>query len=200
MVAPLDQLLREQVAPALASEGYRKSRRLFTRENAAGDRAFIEFRSHPMGDGADVNVIIDVALQPRGYAEWLEFLAGRKANAVGMLLRRPRQPVIVGRAPDVWSLNLSDRQRADALIEMVVSDARSYADLLDRNSLLDKFRTGELPSSRDNGIGREFGLALLLSDDGPSPELDGLLPAIRASRPDFADFLTSRSLKASHAT
>lgn len=193
-MATLDRLLADAVTPALEPEGFTRTRRVFTRENSDRDRAFVEFRAVQLGGNVDVHFTIDVALQPRVYAAWLES-RGSVNPSTGMFLRRPRQPVVEGRPRGTWALDLDDKPAIMALVDAVVSNARTYAALLERPVLLEAVRAGKLPGGTDVGTTRESALALLLADDGPSTELDSIVSDIRRKSEEFADFLVSWSLR-----
>ena len=180
-VKPLDQVVRDRIAPVLKGAGFKKEGRLFILENEGGDRAAVEVRQYRLGRH-DAEFFIDLDIQPR---VWHNFMAHRGIKTHGGIwsdrLRVPGRPV--GRImSDQWSFDLDDEEAGRQLSETMAAALPGLLHLLDVKNLLAHVRATASMTSRPS-----VKLAALLSTQGPSEELEQLLSALEQEHPEGFD-------------
>jgi len=177
------ELLRDQVGPALRRCGFAGSSGRWTlRDPASGDLAIVQAQGSKWNSADEVTFFVNLAVVPQPWWRYTVDLyahTGEPKEYHGAWrdrLERPG-PEPVGR--DEWrftdaaSAQAVGAQVADLLTTTGVPLLRRY---LDRSTVLDYLRTRD--TSRLSG-GEP--LAVVLSDAGPSAELDTVLEILVAS-------------------
>lgn len=178
-VKPLDQVVRDRIAPVLKDAGFRKKGRLFTLENEGGDRAIVEVYQFRLGRH-DAEFLVELDIQPRVWRDWMAHLGFETHD--GVWSDRLRVP---GRyaGDDLWSVDLDDEAAGSQLSETVAAAVPGLLHLLDVKNLLAHVRATASTYPRGSLI-----LPALLATRGPSEELEQLLSALEQDaeqRPGF---------------
>lgn len=176
-------LLRDQVGPALRRCGFAGSSGRWTlRDPASGDLAIVQAQGSKWNSADEVTFFVNLAVVPEPWWRYTVDLYPEKGEPKEYhgvwrdRLERPG-PEPIGR--DEWrftdaaAAQTVGAQVADLLTATGVPLLRRY---LDRSAVLDYLRTRD--TSRMTG-GEP--LAVMLSDAGPSAELDAVLGALAAA-------------------
>lgn len=176
---PLDQVVRDRIAPVLADFGFTRKGRKLTLERADGARAFATVRSYSLGID-DVEFHLDFVVQPRIWRDFADLQLGAGSE---WGLWQPRLP---GPTHHHWGLDLDDEEAGATLSRAVAAAAPTVVAHLDPEKLLAHARTG---IARHNfGTRHDVVVPLLMAAaEGPSPELDALLVELDQD-PDWPDF------------
>ncbi|QKE82885.1 DUF4304 domain-containing protein [Arthrobacter sp. NEB 688] len=197
--------LRAYMGPSARAAGFKGSAPTWRRINDAGDVALANVQMSPWGDRDQTSCYINLSVAP---APWLEFSSRRRplpkslSESYGLYRER---------LDTRWDIR-SPASAESAVLDMVARLDRDGWPRL--NALLN--RPTFLSQLRDDGLGeikQKDGFeayfaraeAILLSDAGPSPELDALLermtadldPKIRESWQGAADWIRERALSRS---
>lgn len=176
---PLDQVVRDRIAPVLKELGFSRKGRKFTFERADGARAFASLRSYRLGRN-DVEFHLDFVAQPRIWRDFADLRMGA-GSEWGLW-----QPRLRGPAHDHWGFDLDDERTGTTLTDAVATAAPTVVAHLDPASLLAHARTGV--AAHHFGTRRDVVLPVLMAAaEGPSPELDALLTELDQD-PDWPDF------------
>ena len=198
MVKPLDVFLRDHVRPLLKEKGFSKKGRDFRLVAASGDVAFISFRPWKLGL-YDVEFLATGGMLPRLWIEWRVDTYGlADGSTVSPILEKrvlSPYPYLESVNPhtETWLLNANDTERIDAFLSRLSSLCEELSLLLDRQNLISVARDSAT-SVQIFRVARERVLAVLLVDEGPSPELDEALRALEARDPNdiVASWVRSR--------
>ncbi|WP_426562463.1 hypothetical protein ACPPVT_17450 [Angustibacter sp. McL0619] len=172
---PLDQVVRDRVAPVLKDAGFKRKGRAFWLASPSGDYAVVAVSAFKLAVH-DAEFFVDFAVTPKAYLDFVN-RNGDAQGAPGGLwtdrLQVPGKQTIAMR--DHWSFDLDDDATGEQLTTLLRQVVPSLIRLLDRRNLLAYVRE---PSTRMQEIWirpREAAVALLLADDGPSAELEQLV-------------------------
>ncbi|WP_235532632.1 hypothetical protein [Nocardioides sp. Root140] len=182
---PVDEVVRDRIAPVLRRAGFQRRRRHFWFDSASGDRAYVEVRPFKLGF-REAEFFVDLGVQPRIWADWL----GRDGGETRDVLWADRL-MVPGRRPpmaDHWSFDLVDEPAGDLLATELSARLPEILGLLDPALLLGYARTLPRPG-RKISVRPEIALAVMLATQGPSDELEQSLGAL-ATDPDWVAFDT----------
>jgi Domain of unknown function (DUF4304) len=182
--------LRTTIGPALREEGFAGSGSNWRRRNFYGDWACINFQKSAWGSADSVSAYINLSINPLSKHLFDAWLAGRppakQPSTAGGLWFSRLDPPNGARQFSAQPWDFGDGVSRDGVIGAMVDALRSEAipilnSLLDRTlllSLLADPASGQVKGGHLQTWSRPAMRALLLSDDGPSPELDNLLESL----------------------
>lgn len=199
---PLDQVVRDRIAPVLREAGFKRRGRWFRRENDRGDAACVYVRAFRLGVH-DAEFFVNRYVLPK---IWWDFTSrDGSGGAFGLWSDRlmvpgmepPRARNSSVNLPDHWSFDLSDQPAGHLLSDTLAGSLPEFLALLDPLVLLDYARTAPRVPGRKITVHQGMSVAALVASLGPSEELDRLLeelaqePAGNLSHAiaDFADFV-----------
>lgn len=195
MVKPLDVFLRDHVRPMLKEKGFSKKGRDFRIGATRGDVALVNFFSWRLGD-CEVEFFLEVGVLPLPWVEWCEDAIGEVDDSIVSALwwKRVNSPF---RPLGLWQFDLKDEERTSFFLAELSSVADHLCALVDRQKLISVVRD-PATAVQELRHSREHALALLLVDDGPSPELDDILRVLESGNPadDVASWVRARLRKA----
>ena len=187
--------IREQLGPALRSEGYRGSGTTWTRQSPRGDFAVVNVQSSSFSSRSEVTCVINLAVAPQPWLAWHAVQLGKpvpKSPKEYDGLWRDRLHAtdeVKSRGGEAW-WSVRDDSSAQKAVENMVGGLTMTAlprlsELLDREGLIRSVRQGDLGHIKAASARGFFdrALGLLLADDGPSDELALLLDRF-ADEPD----------------
>lgn len=183
---PLDQVIRDWIAPALKDAGFTRKGRKFTLERPDGARAFTSIRPYVLGQN-DVEFHMDVFVQPRIWRDFAAFRNGHDSEW-DMWRDRVMVPARDGRwMSGTWSFDLGDNDAGRSLAHAAGQLARTAGDFLDPAKLLAHVQSGA-PRGTANMVRDDVVVvALLAATQGSSPALDERLAALDRDL-DSSDF------------
>ena len=211
--AALKAALREVVGPSARVHGFKGSAPNWRKVNERGDWAIVNVQSSRYSTGASLRCVVNLSLAPE---PWLAWTAARRgplpktlSESYGLYRKRLLPTGTPPRVDGWWEVH----HPADA--PDVATDIVRRLDeagwpilerLLDRDALVDQVRAGDLGFLRREHHDVLFARAqtLLLSDDGPSTELDEqlgyalghVLPAQSAEAEEFDAWVRRRAASA----
>jgi hypothetical protein len=191
-VKPLDQVIRDRIAPVLKDAGFRRKGRLFWLETSSGGCATVDVISFRLGYH-DAEFFVEIDVEPGVYSD---FCSRRGAGGGGLWwdrLRVPGKPA--GRMSDLWSINIDDDAAGQQLTETLRQALPQVLDLLDHKNML-AFVQKSPDSWRRIRPHRDVAITLLLAEEGPSAELDQRLAELEATDPTDKWAELSRDLAA----
>ncbi|HCT75294.1 MAG TPA: hypothetical protein DGT23_01600 [Micromonosporaceae bacterium] len=177
-------MLRDQVGPALRVHGFRGSSKLWIKVDAgSGDYAIVQAQSSTASLASEVRFAINLAVVPVPWWQWQQERFGSKTPREydGLWHARLTPHLSSGkRGGDRW-WQLSDAASADACGREVIALLAEVGlpwlgRLLHRPTLIDLARQHDPAISEPI---KEVALPVLLSDEGPSPELDDALQQLQ---------------------
>jgi hypothetical protein len=181
-VKPLDQVVRDRIAPVLKVAGFQRRGRTFWLDNDHGDRAFVEVYSFRLGIN-DAEFSVGLAVQPR---IWFDFLNrdGAAERTTSGLWSEALQGMNLAGGWAQWSFDLDDEvasRRLSSAVERAVPRLTHY---LAPGNLLAYVRD---PRERPTKLSTrsEIALTLLLASEGPSDELAARLVELEAQDPEM---------------
>ena len=187
VVKPLDVFVRDRVRPLLKEKGFSRSHHTFRSVAPNGDLAVIELRGWRLMQ-YELEFFTEVGLAPSTSIEWSEARFGRRAyrNCLEAIWwKRLRSPFVkpdsVTPTTDHWQFNPDDDDRIAVFLSELASAADHLKVLMDRQSLISVVRG---PATKELRYSRDVSLALLLVDEGESPELEAALRALENKNPD----------------
>ncbi|WP_133854084.1 hypothetical protein [Labedaea rhizosphaerae] len=177
VVKPVDAFLRDCVRVLLKEVGFSKRGRDFRLVATNGDLAAINFLSWRLGE-REAEFYVDAGVSPLPWIEWREHVDAvqDETSASALWWTRLRSP---HNHLGLWQFNLDESERIEELVTKLTSLAEKLRSLTDRRLLLNLVRD---PATRIQELrrSRAESVALLLVDEGPSPELAEALRAMEA--------------------
>lgn len=172
---PLDQVVRDCIAPVLKESGFKKTGRLFTLERPDGNRAHVNVHPYRLGMN-DAEFFLDLHIQPKIWRDLQERIG--QQTYVGMWSSRLGPPNgKVGGSNELWRIDLGDKAAASELSQTIKSALPNFLQYLDVQVLADYVRNPADVLGKVRGE-PERALALLLATQGPSAELDATLASL----------------------
>ncbi|WP_460850411.1 hypothetical protein [Nocardioides ultimimeridianus] len=180
---PLDQVVRDRIAPVLKEFGFERRGRSFWLETAPGDLAVVEVAQFKLARH-DAEFFVGMGVQPKVWADFV----GRGGDTTRETLWADRL-LVPGKQPplaDLWSFDLADQAAADLLVDSLVAKLPELMDMLDPDGLLAYART--LPHvGRRISVRPEIARAALLAQCGHLDELEQRLRELSEDRGDGWD-------------
>lgn len=182
-------MLRERVGPSLRRGGFTGSGRTWRATNSLGDVAVVSVQSSAFNSSDSLRCVINVALAPRPWREWMTAWTGTSPKTVTYtagLFRDRLHPAGTAAGVDGWwhITGSADAEPAahDMIAQLESEGLPLLHDLLDRGRLLDTIRSGDLGFIEKRSSPAYFvsAEAVLLADYGSSTELDQVLELARS--------------------
>jgi hypothetical protein len=182
--------LRITIGPALRDEGFAGSGSNWRRRNLHGDWACINFQKTAWGSADSVSAYVNLSINPLSKHLFDAWFAGhppakQPSTADGLWFARLDPPNGASQSsaqPWDFGNGVSRSGVIGAMVDALQSEAiPSLNSLLDRGflfTLLADAASGQVKGGHLETWSRPAMRALLLSDDGPSPELDNLLESL----------------------
>jgi hypothetical protein len=174
-------VLRERLGPVLRSAGFKGSAPTWTLTQATGDRAIVNVQSSDSSSTSKVMFIVNTAVVPLAWWRWTNYQLGKSESRSpkeydGLWRKRvhARRQQALAR-PEWWSV--TDLASAECAIDDVVQQMddgviAGLRRLLEPGAVLEVARSGQLGEAKFDTRGA---IAVLLTDSGPSDELQRLL-------------------------
>ena len=204
----LREALRDIVSPAARAQGFKGSGNTWRRSNDAGDWAIVNVQSSTFSSRDRLRCVINLALAPRPWLDGRERRGGPLPKAISEsfgLYRSRLHPTGSPDGVDTWweitgPLD-AEAAVADMAARLEVDGWPFLTRLLDRDELLRQIRSGDLGDIRGATAYLARAEAVMLSDDGPSDELERLLgisigesmESQRENAREFADWVRDRA-------
>ncbi len=178
----LKTALRDVLGPCARGHGFKGSAPTWRKSTSSGDWAVVSVQSSSFSSAEHLKCVINLAVAPEPWLRWsrVELGAGMPKSvteSLGLYRERLHPEGTVPGQDDWWEI--TDAASAMSAVEdMVVQLDVAGWSVLDRllspEGMLEKVRAGVLgPWKRPSGgVFLARAEALLLMDDGPSPELD----------------------------
>jgi hypothetical protein len=178
--------LKDVVAPFLRTRGFKGSGSRWRLMNEFGDVAVVGVQRSSSSTATELRCLINLALVPEPWLAW--------KRAQGIQLRAAHEGVGLWRARlhagapgrEEWWRVSTEREASSCADDMVrqleATGVPTLQRLLNRDALIEALRVGE--SGFGTPMAADWGLALLLSDAGPSRELHQLLRRLELNPPD----------------
>ena len=182
--AALHPALRDIVGPAVRRAGFKGSRRRWRRCSPAGDWAVVNVQSSSSSTAGQVRCVINLAVVPAGWLEWLHASLGSLPKSVTESLGLYRDRLHPSGSPagrDIWWQVHDDADAQDAAHDIVVQleahGLPTLLNLLHRENMLAAIRARDLGHSKgpDLEVFFKSAEAVLIADRGLTPELEELL-------------------------
>ena len=186
-------VLRDTVGPALRAVGFTGSGTTWTLKAPNNDVAIVNAQSSQASTAEEVQFVVNLAVAPASWRAWRNTLLHRPEPRApkehdGLWRDRLHPRLEVPRrehGTEPWWV-IRDERDARACADDVVGQLIQHAvprlrQLLDRDTLLVTVRTGDFGFLYHDPT---VALAVLVSDRGPSAELDDLLARIAADPDD----------------
>lgn len=187
-VATQDHLkvaLRAIVGPFLRGQGFKGSGATWRLTASNGDVAVLNVQSSQFSSVDDLRCVINMSIVPVPWWDWqrerMSYAGSAAPKERDGLWRERLHPAGAPTDFDVWWQMVDEQSSAEAALEMVSQleheGLPTLRQLLDRVALMASIRRADLGflKGRPNRYSFDRALAMLLADDGPSPELDELL-------------------------
>ena len=179
---PIEVLLRDRAAPLLKGHGFRRSGGTFRHNTAKGDVAVVSIRSWRLME-AELEFWVEMGLVTRVMLEYRAALGEEvRPELVGFTdtfgtwstrMRDPAKTVLEGN--DLWQFDLDDEGSVQRFLATLDSSVAELIALTERPALIEALRH-PAPTVQ---TGSAWSLALLMADQGRSPELESLLEELR---------------------
>ena len=192
----LKLVLRDQVGPALRLHGFKGAGANWHLKNLAGDVAIVNVQSSRYSSSEEVECVINLAVVPEPWwamkaSEALSTKPATPKEYDGLYRDRvhPSQKHAIGEG--WWHITTAASARAVAadMIQQLDSEGiPALTRMLDRGRLIAALRRGDFGMWKGEANRPFFdrALAVMLSDGGPSAELDTLLLKIESEDADTA--------------
>ena len=187
VVKRLQILLRDHAGPLLKGHGFRRSGGTFRHIAANGDVAVVSIRSWRLME-AELEFWVEIGLVTRVMLEYRAHLGEElRPELVGFTdtygtwstrMRDPAKTVLEGN--DLWQFDLDDAGSVQRFLAALDSSVAELIALTERPALIEALRH-PAPAVQ---TGSTWGLALLMADQGRSPELERLLGELRDAGQD----------------
>lgn len=211
--AALRAALRDMIAPAARAQGFKGSAPTWRQTNGLGDWAVVNVQSSSYSTAKSLQCVINLALAPAPWLEWMRESLGSVPKAVNEslgLYRDRLHPAGTPPGKDGWWEISSNRDAlaaaSDMTEQLAVHGWPTLTRLLDRHALLDRIRSGDLGHMKRQHFEVFFARAeaLLLAESGPSPRLEELLNYATANAMSrqhdnavrFAEWVRARATRA----
>jgi hypothetical protein len=185
----LKEALAGIVAPAMRSAGFKGSGKNWRRFNNLGDVAMVNVQSSAWSTQDEVRCVINLAMSPRPYLAWFAHrchmeIPKNPGHTWGIYRDRLDASEPGADRETWWTIGTpseAETTARDMARKLATEGIPALSALLDRQRLLQTLREGR------SGFGKESWLkrceALLLADNGPSPELDRILDDLSGRAP-----------------
>lgn len=185
-------MMRDEVGPALRPIGFTRSGTTWTLKTPNNDVAVVNAQSSRSSTADEVHFVLNLAVAPEPWRAWRNTFLRRQAPRTpkehdGLWRDRLHPGPGVPRhehGTESWWVIRDERDArgcADDVVGQLIQHAvPQLRQLLDRDALLATVRAGNFGFLHGDAT---VAVAVLLSDYGPSPELDDLLTRI-ATDPD----------------
>lgn len=197
---PIQVLLRDHAGPLLRDHGFRRSGGTFRQIAANGDVAIVSIRSWRLMQAelefwVEMGLVTRVMLDYRTYRgenvrpERLQFTDTYDTWSTRM--RDPARTVFDGN--DLWQFNLDDEVTMQRFLTTLDASATDLIALTHRPALIEALRH-PAPGVQMQTTSA-WSLAVVMADQGRSPELDRLLEELRETGqdPDLVTWLKARA-------
>jgi Domain of unknown function (DUF4304) len=179
----LRSALRDIVGPAVREAAFKGSGRTWRRCSPAGDWGVVNVQQSMFSTAAEVRCVINVAVAPRPWLDWLHASSGplRKSvsESLGLYRDRLHPSGSLPRRDTWWEVHCADAQEVahDMVVQLEADGLPRLLNLSHRENLLAAIRERDLGHFRDPNLEVFFkrAEAVLIADRGLSPELEELL-------------------------
>jgi len=197
----LKQALKREVAPLLRSHDFKGTAPTWTRVSERGDVAVVNVQSSSWSTRSNLSFYVNLAVAPEPWLAWGAARFGRLltkgVKESDGLWRKRLDPTPVPGGRDCWTI--SDAGSAavamrDVAFRLEAEGLPRIEPLLNRAQMLEALRSGtlgELPRT-SYAVYYEMALAVVLSDDGSSPELVAVLESLKARVPEVDSWNAQR--------
>ena len=179
--AALKAALRDVVGPAARGHGFKGSAPNWRQGNDLGDWAIVNVQSSKFSTSDSLRCVVNLSVAPEPWLAWRAVQHGALPKTISEssgLYRERLHPT--GAPVDVdgwWEVNHPDDAAvvaADMVRQLDRAGWPTLERLLDRNAMVDQVRAGDLGyvTREHHDVLFARALALLVSDHGPSRELD----------------------------
>ena len=184
--------LKEQLAPALRSQGYKGSAPTWRLTNNLGDVAVVNVQSSSFSSSSELRCIINLAVAPKPWLDWSQAKSGKSIKSVkesdGLWRDRlhPTDVRVMRGGEPWWGISDAPSARlaaADMVEQLQVSGLPTLQRLLNRQAFLQTLRDGDLGFAKSSSLPTFFdwAMAVLLADEPPSDELVERLASLGSS-------------------
>ena len=194
--------LRDVVGPAARAHGFKGSAPNWRTSNDLGDWAIVNVQSSKYSTRESLRCVINLSVAPEPWLAWTAAQRGPLPRSPGETYGLYRKRLLpTGTSEDVdgwWEVNDPDEApgvATDMVRRLDEAGWPTLERLLDRDAMVDQVRAGDLGYIKREYHAELFAhaQALLLSDQGPSAELDEQLAyaldhARGAQRDDALEF------------
>ena len=179
--AALKAAVRDAVGPAARDHGFQGSAPNWRKGNDLGDWAIVNVQSSRYSTGDSLRCVVNLSLAPE---PWLAWRAARHgplpktlSESYGLYRKRLHPTGTMGNVDGWWEVNHPDDAAdiaADLARQLDLAGWPTLTRLLDRSAMVDQVRGGDLGdvTREHHDVLFARALALLVSDNGPSRELD----------------------------
>ncbi|MFB7718171.1 DUF4304 domain-containing protein [Nocardia sp. NPDC056100] len=169
------ELLRDRVGPVLRSAGWKGTAPTWTITNPAGNRAVVNFQGNKYSRREQARFFINLRIQPKVWVEyWKAIYPDQQLTTKSGLWFERMDP------PGANEWNFTTAAEAEECFDHIVARLNGEA-LPTMQELLDNERLIALLTSRS---ATHPGVAVLLTENGPSKELTALCRALQQPAED----------------
>jgi hypothetical protein len=190
----LKSAVRDFLAPAARAHGFRGSMPTWRKGTSEGDWAIVNLQSSPWSSASEVRCVLNVAVAPRGWIDWLATMSGAPKKALPSessgLYRSRVHPQETPPGRDAWWAVKDEESARSTAMDIADQMAKGVWEnlerLLDREALLAQVRAvGDLGDFKiiDQPILFKRAEAILLLDLGRPEEAAVALDELRALAP-----------------
>lgn len=188
-----EKMSNEQVAPMLRSEQFAGSRGTWSKRSAHGDWAIVNLQKSRWNTSDRVAFTVNLSVVPEPWFAWQAkqygFASTKKPREENGLWRDRLHPS-AGLSEDGQFWVVSDAATALACGEDVIGQLQNFGiphllKLLDREALMDAIRAEDFGYMK---MSRLIPLVVMLSESGPSEELDQAISSLESNLPGFRDW------------
>ena len=176
-------MLRDIIGPALRRHGFKGSAPNWVLVADNGDRAIVNVQSSAWNSADEVRFYVNLAVVPSPWWSWAQHespeLAGKKPKQQHGLWQQRLEETQPWSVVDDASAQNCGADVVDKLEHQAIPVLRR---LIDRHEMIASIRAGDCGEIRgpDDQIYFDRALAIVISDNGPSQELDQLLAQLAA--------------------
>lgn len=177
----LRSALRDVIGPAARAHGFQGSAPNWRKVSDRGDWAIVNVQSSRYSSAESLRCVVNLSLAPEPWLAWTVATRGplpkQLPESYGMYRKRLLPTVTPSGVDGWWEVNHPDEAPgvvADIARQLGETGWPTLERLLDRQSMLDQVRAGDLGfvQREHHGVLVAWAHALLVSDHGPSDELD----------------------------